>query len=291
MTYSNLPFLTNLKAVYCAVVVLLLVGCEQNKISLISEDDLVKRMAENKVPEPEELRILNAVGDEISSDSLKALISGGDYFFDFYVDKNDEIVQIKVREKTKKDDELIARIQERIDELEEARVLKAVDINCTDKAEILQNVFDRDQAMRTGAGKIDPEIDHENLEIIVSFLNQCGMPTLQEVNDVQMAGIWAVLQHAPDKYQRKYIPLLEESARKGGVKWSVIALMKDRALMHEGKPQLYGSQLKNGELYTLDEPEYVNQRRSEMGMEPIEDYLQRFDIEFNIEQKQKDTTD
>ena len=74
---------------------------------------------------------------------------------------------------------------------------------------------------------------------------------------------------------------------KGDIKWSVIALMKDRALMYEGKPQIYGSQVSNGELHELFEPEYVNQRRAKIGMEPIEEYLQRFELEFNIEQKIK----
>lgn len=271
------------------LIVLSFIGCQQNSIEQISDDELVKRALENSIPEPDELQILNSLGDEISSDSLKVLIFSGEYFNDFYVDRNNKIVQIRVREKTKKDDELIAKINQKIVELEEARVLKTVHINCSDKVNILQNVFDRDQAMRTSTTKIDPEIDHENLEIIVSFLDKCGMPTLQEVNEVQMAGIWSVLQHAPNKYQRRYIPLLEESAAKGDIKWSVIALMKDRALMYEGKPQLYGSQVIGGELYTLFEPEYVNQRRSEMDMEPIEEYLQRMDIQFNIEQKRKDT--
>ena len=33
--------------------------------------------------------------------------------------------------------------------------------------------------------------------------------------------------------------------------------MKDRILMDEGKPQIYGSQIKNGKLYKLENPETV----------------------------------
>lgn len=71
------------------------------------------------------------------------------------------------------------------------------------------------------------------------------------------------------------------------MKWSALALLKDRALMNDGKPQIYGSEIFNGELYDLSEPEYVNHRRREIGMEPIEDYLQRFGIMFDIKQKIK----
>jgi len=58
--------------------------------------------------------------------------------------------------------------------------------------------------------------------------------------------------------------------------------MKDRILMDEGKPQLYGSQIKNGKLYTLDSPKTVNERRKEMGLQPIEDYLKSFGVEYKI---------
>ena len=51
--------------------------------------------------------------------------------------------------------------------------------------------------------------------------------------------------------------------------------------MDEGKPQIYGSQIKGDKLYQLENPETVNQRRKEMGMGTIEDYLKNFNIEFN----------
>ena len=40
-------------------------------------------------------------------------------------------------------------------------------------------------------------------------------------------------------------------------------------------------------LYYLFEPEYVNQRREEIDMEPIEDYLKKFGLVFNVVQKRK----
>ncbi|MBL0191035.1 MAG: hypothetical protein IPQ18_06780 [Saprospiraceae bacterium] len=56
--------------------------------------------------------------------------------------------------------------------------------------------------------------------------------------------------------------------------------MKDRILMDEGKPQLYGSQIQNGKLYELEAPSGVNERRKSMDMEPLEDYLNKFGIEY-----------
>ena len=264
------------------IVILGLIGCTENKLRQIEESDLISRIVNQEMPDPSSVKIVTKEGVEISSDSFLILARTENYFQDYFVNDQNEIAKIVNREKTKEDEQLIAKINLK---MKEGPEVKSIEIDCNDKVNLLQEVFDRDQGMRRGYNPIDPKIDHENLEIIINFLEKCGMPTLKEVNDVQMAGIWAVLQHAPAKYQSKYIPLLEKSAEKGDLKWSVIALMKDRALMNEGKPQIYGSQVSNGELYDLFEPEYVNQRRQAIGMEPIEKYLKRFGIEFNIEQE------
>ncbi|HMS67198.1 MAG TPA: hypothetical protein PKD18_03640 [Saprospiraceae bacterium] len=273
-----------MKIIIYTIFALTSVGCYQNNLKQISEEELIKRIVSQKMPAPEKLSFYNSYGNEISFDSVKSLESTNLYFEDFYVNSNNEIVRLVIRPKTDKDDILISKINK---ELDLGPRLNKVKIDCADKANILQKLHDRDQEMRMGDAKINPQIDHENLEIVVSFIEQCGIPTLKEVNEEQMMGLWAVLQHAHPRYQSKYIPLLEKSAEKGDLKWSAIALMKDRSLMSEGKPQIYGSQISNGELYNLFEPEYVDQRRAELGMEPIGIYLQNFGIKFNIEQKKK----
>ena len=63
------------------------------------------------------------------------------------------------------------------------------------------------------------------------------------------------------------------------------ALMKDRILMDDGKPQIYGTQWHNGKLYKLESPENVNKRRKEMGLEPLEQYLKIFNIEHQLDTK------
>ena len=240
---------------------------------------------------PEDMRIINAEGNEISLDSLRILEHSGIYFEDFYANSEKEIVQLVLRKKTAEDEVFLAKLNEEYNRVHnvyiQAPIVNTVEIDCDDKVNILQTAHDRDQEIRQGDNQIDPAIDHANLEIITSLIEKCGIPTLEEVNNVQMSAIWLVLQHAHPEYQSKYIPLLEKSAENGDIEWSAIALMKDRALMHNGEPQIYGSQVVNDELYELVEPEYVDQKREEIGMEPLKDYLNRFGIEFNVEQKRK----
>ncbi len=88
-----------------------------------------------------------------------------------------------------------------------------------------------------------------------------------------MDAIWLGLQHSTKEIRKKYFSYIEKAVKNGDLSKQQYALMKDKILMDEGKPQIYGSQIDNGKLYKLKDPINVNERRKEMGMEPIEDYL------------------
>ena len=105
--------------------------------------------------------------------------------------------------------------------------------------------------------------------------------------------LWAVIQHAPLEMQEKYLPLLKESVLKGESVGGHLALLEDRILMRNDKPQIYGSQLTPDKVtgkpvvYEIKDPEYVNQRRKEIGLGPIQDYIKRWGVEWTVEQKEK----
>ena len=159
-----------------------------------------------------------------------------------------------------------------------------VEVDCNKRGEILSEVYASDQRIRRENNLIkNAKVDHRNQELVISIIEKCGMPTLKEVTQEQMNAIWLGLQHNSDsKYRIKYFPLIEKAVANGDLNKEQYALMKDRVLMEEGKPQMYGSQIKNGKLYDLKSPEGVNKRRKEMGMEPIEDYLKRFGISYDV---------
>ena len=86
--------------------------------------------------------------------------------------------------------------------------------------------------------------------------------------------------------------MMKEAANHGEASWSYLALLIDRVNLGEGKKQIYGSQInqhEDGSFYVMDllEPEYVNQRRRKVGLGPIEDYVRKWEIEWNVEQKEK----
>jgi hypothetical protein len=246
---------------------------------------MLEKAKKKDFPKMETVIYKNEKGEIISIDSLQKTSNIEEWTADWYADTNGVVKEFILRKTTESDKEFQKEMQEAFNY---QPPIKIIDVDCAKAQEVLQNVFDSDQEMRTNGGEIHEETDRQNLTTVISLIEKCGMPTLEEVNDVQMSAIWVVFQHGDNANRKKYLPLLEKSARNGDLKATQIAMMKDRTMMMDGEPQVYGTQVsKKGDewvLYELTNPETVNKRRAEMGFEPLQDYLSRWNIEFNVEQ-------
>ena len=169
--------------------------------------------------------------------------------------------------------------------------MKYTPIECSNLSQLLKQIDSADQAMRN-SGVYNSEVNKQNLNKVINILNQCGMPNWEQVPRYQFSTIWLVIQHSSKEVRRTYFPILKQSAENGDLRKKVIAMMEDRMMMDYNKPQIYGTQVyrkSNSEpwiLYNLKDPELVNKRREEVGLEPIEQYLENFGIDFKIEQEE-----
>lgn len=208
-----------------------------------------------------------------------------EYFGDQYVNANNEVVEIVVRKATRQDKEVIQKIKEAF---EEGEPITVIDVDCSNVEETLEAVYKSDQENRQGGSVGDPGIDRESRQTVVSIIEKCGFPTLEEHGHKSVEAVFLVLQHAGKSLREKYFPLVKKSADCGDLPWSTVALMEDRMLMDSGAKQKYGSQVRknNGSdewsLYPIQDPENVNKRRAEVGLGPIEEYLKHFDIEYSM---------
>ena len=256
-------------------------------LTKLTESELIEGAKQKRLPNGENAILKNVQGQEITADSIKKIPDIENWTIDFYTDSSGEVKEAILRKATEKDKQLRQKIKEAF---AFKPPIKLVEIDCKQKSEILQKVFESDQEMRTNGGKINYNKDRQNLATVISLIEKCGMPTLEEVDEIQMTAVWLVFQHGDNESRKKYLPTLEQAAKNGDLKATQIAMMKDRTLMEDGRSQVYGTQVtkKEGEwiLYDLKNPETVNKRRAEMGFEPLQDYLKRWDIEFKIEQVQ-----
>lgn len=176
--------------------------------------------------------------------------------------------------------------------------------------EQLERVYVRDQTLRGLLRTVEEDYgrDSDQMKFMWEIINeQDSLNELEVEKIIQERGwvgksvvgsqanmtLWLVIQHAPLPTQEKYLPMLQQSVKDGESAGHHLALLEDRILMRNDKPQKYGSQVQRdpetGEYRVAEivEPEYVNQRRAEVGLGPIEDYISNWGIEWDVPQKTK----
>jgi tetratricopeptide (TPR) repeat protein len=135
--------------------------------------------------------------------------------------------------------------------------------------------------------------DRKNEAEVMGIIDERGWPGTTLVGGKANAAVFLVIQHAPLEIQEKYLPVLKKSVMAGESRGGDLALLQDRTQMRNGQPQTYGSQIvpnpDTGEdmVYEIEAPKYVNQRRKEVGLGPIEEYLARWGISWTVEQLEK----
>jgi hypothetical protein len=287
----------NFKNYTFSLLIIFLISCNNEKkyvpngLTKLTEIELIDRAKNKEILDFEKINYKNENGEILTLDSIQKIPNQENWASDRYVDKNGIVKEMVLRKATKKDKEFLVKLRQAYNY---EPPIEVIDIDCKKIAEILEETYSLDQNMRTSGNHtdIDHKVDKQNLIKVVSLIEKCGMPTLKEISKKQMSAIWLVFQHADNTNRKKYFPLLKESAKNGDLNRSNIALMEDRILMIDGKPQIYGSQIsqnsktKKWELYNLENPEFVDKRRAEVGLGSLSDYVKQWNIEFNIKQSE-----
>lgn len=171
----------------------------------------------------------------------------------------------------------------------EADIRKKVD-------SLLCDVGRRDQAVRADWAKIVTgnvtreeaieyalkmeDTDSTNLVVVSYILDRYGW--LDGLSQEANKAIFLVIDHSDLETMNKYQSLFHKAADKGYISVSDLVTMKDRMQMNAGKPQTYGTQAyalgREGEsiiyIWPVEEPDKLNERRKEVGLSPIEVYLE-----------------
>lgn len=166
---------------------------------------------------------------------------------------------------------------------------------------ILNQVFEDDQKYRKVSRKLLDQygqnskevqeiiektaiLDKKNLERIEIILEQYGWLSKDIIGFKESEAIFLVIQHASLDTQIKYFPIMEKAVELGNARKCDLAMLQDRILVKQGKKQIYGTQLiYNEELgqYVVEPlvyPEKVDERRETVGLPPMKEYLESYDL-------------
>lgn len=129
-------------------------------------------------------------------------------------------------------------------------------------------------------------IQKYNQKDLEKLLDKKGWPRIKDVGREAAMGAYLVIQHSNSELQRKFLPDVKKVCEADELGWERYALMYDRALFNDNKPQKYGTHTmyneKTGkeELYPLENEKKVNEWRREIGLQPLEEYLKQFNIQY-----------
>ena len=136
------------------------------------------------------------------------------------------------------------------------------------------------------------EITANNFKDMQRMLKEYGWPKYSTVGELAADAPLLVINHHPsDDVRKMYIDKIKQNCLDGEGSCMEYAKIQDRILVNEGKEQIYGMQFRftpdqKMEPFPIKDPEYVDQRRFEIGLEPIKEYLKRkIDYDWTIEQK------
>jgi hypothetical protein len=128
--------------------------------------------------------------------------------------------------------------------------------------------------------------DSLNMLRLEKIINKYGWTGKQLVGAEGASNAFIIILHAPLMYQKKYFEVIQTAVNKGDIEKNSIAYLTDKILTKEGKKQLYGTQLKYSyqtksyEFKPIEDEKNVNVRRSQFGLNPIEEYAKNFGIDY-----------
>jgi len=175
---------------------------------------------------------------------------------------------------------------------------------------LLDTVFENDQRYRDQISEIEKEYGFEseemeailgkmekqdslNLIIIEKILNERGWLGPDIIGGRGSSTLFAVIQHSPPEILEKYLPMMREAVKKGDFRSDQLGLVEDRHNVYQNRKQVYGSQLdrdpETGELcvWPIEDPENVDKRRAEIGLNTIQEYISKWGMTWNLEAHKK----
>ena len=110
-------------------------------------------------------------------------------------------------------------------------------------------------------------VDLVNNDLIKRIIKKYGYPSQKMIGKDGMQAFWLLVQHQDNdiELQKKCLEQCDFEHRNK-------AFLTDRVLINQGKKQIYGTQF----IGEIRDKKNVNKRRTKMGLESLEKYLNNY---------------
>ena len=122
-------------------------------------------------------------------------------------------------------------------------------------------------------------VSEANATWLKAVIAEKGWPGTTRVGRDGAKAAWLIVQHADHDpaFQAQALALMQTAAETGDADAADVALLTDRVLIAQGKPQRYGTQFKSAadgvmELQPTEDMQTLDARRRAVGLQPLEAY-------------------
>ena len=133
-----------------------------------------------------------------------------------------------------------------------------------------------------------------NEKKVRTILDNYGWPTKEMIGEQGNWTICNVIQHSDNEIRIKYLPMMRQAVIEKKLEPRFLVRAEDRIATERGDLQIYGGQMKyypetkSFNVWPVFDPINIDERRSEIGLEPIAEFLKnKFDFEWNLEEQIK----
>jgi hypothetical protein len=141
------------------------------------------------------------------------------------------------------------------------------------------------------------ELYHKNHDInekrVLEILDTQGWPSKSIIGEQGSLTLCNVLQHSSMEVRKKYLPMMRKAVEEKELAPRLLARAEDRLATDRGELQIYGGQIKyypktrSFNVWPIMDPEHVDQRRAEIGLEPMAEFLGKLrnPLEWDVEEQ------
>lgn len=146
-----------------------------------------------------------------------------------------------------------------------------------------------------GLAALMDRTDSLNMIRLEEIIAQYGYPGKKLVGENTNEAAFFIIQHS--KKIDQYLPLVKKAVDEGELSFVLYAMMKDRSLMYNNQPQIWGTQAKGMTMtnsttgkpewkffiWPIEDPANVNERRKKAGFpQTVEENAKRMGLEYRV---------
>ena len=130
--------------------------------------------------------------------------------------------------------------------------------------------------------------DSVNLLKVRDILDTHGWPSKNKIGKKGNSTLFLVIQHANFDVQTTYFPMMQKAMHQGSLAKRQYAMFYDRLLLGQGNKQIFGTQLAMDKssnkpyVLPLKDPMNVDKRREKMGLNTMQENLNRWNIVWDV---------